>query len=156
MDDKWIAWFCGLVDGEGCFLLNWAKSNGVISPHFRVGMTESEMPILEEVMSILGCGAIYIDGFVGVTRSRPKAVYTITGYKTIVSKLIPVIDQYGLKTNKRKDYEVWKRFVLRWNSDFLEKIHHDREWGISMVNELRETRSGIKGASSRKHVIYEA
>ncbi len=147
----WCAWFCGFVDGEGCFQLQpnmRSKNHSVIGIHFTLGLVESDVEILKEIQNELGCGKIYRDDYVGDTNSRPKQTFTITSLKDSVGILIPTIDSYGLKTNKRLEYEIWREFCVRWLRE--SRQHPDPMWGIKMSQKLRETRLSLKSVNKRR------
>ena len=105
---EWASWFSGLVDGEGCFLIHRVGSS-YHSAVFVINMRADDRPMLAEIKATLGFGAIY-------RRPRrmighPTYAYQVARVKDTLA-LVRLFDQFPLRSRKRRDYEVWRTFVL--------------------------------------------
>ena len=108
LSPEWASWFAGLVDGEGCFLIHRVGSRWH-SAVFVLNMRADDRPMLEEIRNTLGCGAIY-------RRPRRQIGHATcafqVGRKKDMLALVRLFDRYPLRSRKRRDYEVWRTFVL--------------------------------------------
>lgn len=104
-------WFSGFTDGEGCFFIRIQKNkfgNYQALPMFQIALASRDKSILEQIRRKLRCGKIYyfkrINGF-------DYYSFCIHSKKTILSKLIPLLDKHPLQSNKRKDYKMFKYII---------------------------------------------
>ena len=105
---EWASWFSGLVDGEGCFII-YRIGARYHSASFVINMRADDKPMLEEIRQTLGFGAVH-------RRRRQRTgndthAYHVSGAKHMLA-LVRLFDQFPLRSRKRKDYEVWRTFVL--------------------------------------------
>lgn len=105
---EWASWFSGLVDGEGCFII-YRVGGKYHSASFIINMRADDRPMLEEIKRTLGFGAVH-------RRRRQRTgndthAYHVSGAKKMLA-LVRLFDQYPLRSRKRRDYEVWRTFVL--------------------------------------------
>ena len=115
VDDTFGHWFAGLVDGEGCFhaRAHIRKRDGAhcLVVYFSLKLRADDKPMLEMIRETLGIGYIYT-----YEREKlsiyPQSDYRIAHRKELKNVLIPVFDQYPLRSKKVNDYQVWRRIVL--------------------------------------------
>lgn len=105
---EWASWFSGLVDGEGCFIIHRVGAR-YHSARFLINMRADYKPMLDEIRSTLGFGTIY-------RRARrvighPTHVFQVARSKDMLA-IVRLLDQFPLRSRKRRDYEVWRTFVL--------------------------------------------
>ena len=105
---EWASWFSGLVDGEGSFIIFRAGARWH-SAVFVLNMRADDRPMLDEIRRTLGFGAIYRRprGRIG----HPSHAYHVSRAKDMLA-LVRLFDRYPLRSRKRRDYEVWRTFVL--------------------------------------------
>ncbi|MEK7497421.1 MAG: LAGLIDADG family homing endonuclease [Patescibacteria group bacterium] len=104
----------GLVDGEGCFILQYRREVKRNRPGlpiyfrwfvaFAIVLRKDDEPLLEMVKNTLGCG--------GITHTRNEVRYQVQDSKLLASKLIPFFERHPLFGKKHKDYLLWKEAVL--------------------------------------------
>ena len=108
----------GLTDGEGCFYINvrppdkrYQRSKTGIETHFYIKLREDDLPLLKEIKNYFGCGAIY---FQKEKRENHSACYRfeINSQKDIHNVLIPFFDEHPLKSEKKKNYSIFRRVAL--------------------------------------------
>ena len=106
---EWCSWFAGLVDGEGCFLIHsvhgrWCAAKLVIN------MRADDRPMLEEIRKELGFGSLTFRPR-SHGNGKPTLVYQVSKASELLA-LVHLFDRSPLRSRKRKDYEVWRTFVL--------------------------------------------
>ncbi len=108
----------GLVEGEGCFSLNYNKKAGSktnsLRPMFSIGLIIRDKKLLEKIQEKIGCGTIYHD------KSHRKRGYDAThdvvslriyNKQDLYYKLIPFFDKYQLHGSKRIAFEIFKEIL---------------------------------------------
>lgn len=129
---EWSSWFAGLVDGEACFSLG--KNNGHwFKAEFRILMRADDRPMMEEIRRTLGFGSIRSRP--GNKGSKPCVIFSVD-HRRDQMKLVQLFDQFPLRSRKRRDYEVWRTFVL---------LHQDRRNANNpeieeLIKEIRSVR----------------
>ena len=115
MDRDFANWFCGFVDGEGCFALNrcTATRRTTYIPQFIIGLRADDYDILET------CKRAFDDiGSSGISTGNetraPKAQWSVTNAKDL-NKLVVFFDEYRLRAKKAIDFELWKQAVSEYN-----------------------------------------
>lgn len=91
MDKLNLNWIVGFTDAEGYFLAYKMGNRRRIV--FSISQHETEMQVLQALKSHFGCGYIICNG-----KNRKVYEYRIFGAKSILSKIIPLFDQFCLKT----------------------------------------------------------
>ena len=111
----WCSWFSGLVDGEGCFALRHNRKQWVAA-ELRINMRADDRPMLAAIKATLGFGRLTFH-MKRSGGSKPTVEFCV-GHRRDLLTLVRLFDQYPLRSRKRKDYEVWRTFVL---------LHQDRK-----------------------------
>jgi hypothetical protein len=105
-------WFItGFTDGEGCFILIIRKNNKCSIPrvgyrfevNFQIELHKKDLALLEQVQKFFGVGKIY-------SKNRDSICYLVTSIKDL-QVIKDHFDCYPLITQKRADYELWKRII---------------------------------------------
>lgn len=104
---EWASWFSGLVDGEGCFII-YRIGARYHSAAFVINMRADDRPMLEEIRRMLGFGAVQRRRR---TRGNDTHAYHVSSAKNMLA-LVRLFEHYPLHSRKRRDYEVWRTFVL--------------------------------------------
>jgi hypothetical protein len=98
VDDEWMTWFAGLVDGEGCFRLT---TKGF--PEFSMGLRADDRGVLEDIVDSVGFGHLY--------EYTPPSGNPIVYYKVAkrddCRRLASLLDG-RLRSKKIRDFETWK------------------------------------------------
>jgi hypothetical protein len=143
----------GLTDGEGCFYINvrpsdkrYRGSKTGIETHFYIKLREDEFPLLNQVKSFFGCGAVYYQKEKRKNHS-PCYRFEINSQKDINEILIPFFDKHPLKSKKKKNYLIFRKIatIIR-NNDYkedgsLRKIQQLKSQMNSGARSVREIRS---------------
>ena len=111
MDKLWSAWFSGLVDGEGCF----AFDKRTLAARFDIGLREDDLETLKDIEMRLGCGhvSVYSKGYRRHNGSLAgEARYSLCHSGHIENLLIPLLDDYPLRSRKRGDYSLWRKAIV--------------------------------------------
>jgi hypothetical protein len=100
IDSKFLEWFVGFTDAEGCFVINpFLKKNQLsISSFvfmFKITLHKDDEKVLRIIKDRLRIG--------GVRRYKDECIFTITKQKEI-SILISIFDKFNLNTSKYLDY----------------------------------------------------
>lgn len=115
-DEKFLAWLSGLVDGEGCFLINMRRfdtGNIIYCPHFILALRADDADILFEIADHLEIGRIYENK---PTNTCPNATlrWVIASASDCLG-LIAILDEFPLRTRKLQDYLLWRESVEVYN-----------------------------------------
>ena len=113
----------GLTEGEGCFYINvrttdkrYQRAKTGIETHFYIKLREDELPLLKEIKNYFGCGEVY---FQKEKRENHSACYRfeINSQKDIHNMLIPFFDKHPLKSEKKKNYSIFRRIAMMVKED---------------------------------------
>ncbi|SRR5258708_7182964 len=106
-------YIAGLVDGEGCFSLNFRRDvrrERKKSPiyfrwkaAFSIVMRMDDHSLLELVKTTLGCGDI--------TYSRGNVRFQVQDTQILQSIIVPFFTLHKLYGKKSKDFQLWKEAV---------------------------------------------
>src|SRR5579859_2820040 len=101
LDPLWCAWFSGFVDGEGCFYVSSAVSHTDIVLSIRTHKRDTLL--LEDIRNRLDCGHI--------TYSLYATQWRVRKLGHIVDIIVPLLEQYPLRSSKRHDFIVWRQIA---------------------------------------------
>ncbi len=125
----------GLTDGEGCFYVQTRVLNGTnqsrVDMHFFIKLREDEFPLLKKVQQFFGCGGVY---YQKEYRVNQRACYRfgVTAQKDLHERIIPFFDKYPLKSQKLKNYLLFRQIGLMVKN----KEHKSRE-GFKKIQLLK-------------------
>ena len=143
----------GLTDGEGCFYINvrpsdmrYQGSKTGIETHFYIKLREDDLSLLNQVKNFFRCGAVY---YQKEKRKNHSACYRfeINSQKDIQEVLIPFFDKHPLKSEKRKNYLIFRKIAMivrngnYKESGSLRKILNLKSQMYSGARSVREIRS---------------
>lgn len=94
----------GLADGEGCFCIsfnfrNKLNTNIEVRPSFSISLNQKDLPLLKNVLTVLGCGAIRKS-----VRDRCYK-YEVRNIEEINNKIIPHFKRFPLQGSKSSDFD---------------------------------------------------
>ena len=100
IDPKFLEWFVGFTDAEGCFIINSFKKKNQLSISsfvfmFKITLHKDDERVLRIIKDRLGIG--------GVRIYKDECIFTITKQKEILI-LITIFDKFNLNTSKYLDY----------------------------------------------------
>lgn len=104
------AYLSGYADGEGCFCVSFTRSSRhrfgwEIRPSFSVSQNADRAEVLELFRTTLGCGAIRPD------RSDKTLKYETRSVPELMSKVIPLFEQFPLLSSKANDFDEFAQVV---------------------------------------------
>nr|QBM09683.1 hypothetical protein [Dactylella sp.] len=111
-------WFItGFTDAEGSFIISIVKDPSTrtgwnIQIRFKIALHQKDLPILEKIKVYFG-GVGRIDK---TGKNRESVAYVISSRKLIIDVILPHFDKYCLLTNKKTDYELFKRIIEKLNN----------------------------------------
>ena len=94
-DDKFLQWFIGFTDAEGCFLIQ-TKNKSEVHFCFKITLHIDDSAVLFLIKDKLGIGVVSIKG--------NSCTFSIHSFQHIVDVLVPIFDKYPLITHKQLDY----------------------------------------------------
>jgi hypothetical protein len=114
-DRDFCNWLVGFTDGEGCFGLNWQNDKYFVC-EFSFTARADDIPIYEIMKQRLGIGHAQPKDRTGRTDSeghyhKPTGAFQIRNVTHLLNIIVPLFDQYELKTKKANEYPLWKRAV---------------------------------------------
>ena len=129
--------FTGFTDGEGCFTVSITKNQNLkvgwrVKLVFNIELHKRDIPLLESIKNLLGEGEI--------SKSGANSMKFYIQSKQNYNVLFKHFDKFGLITQKRADYELFKEvFKLtelkeHLTEDGLQKIiaiKASMNWGLS-------------------------
>jgi len=112
MDINFGHYLAGLIDGEGCFMVNKQTQHKHLStfyyPRFALHLRADEMPLLLQIQEFLGVGNVYLNE---KTHKHPMAMFQIDSCKDCLA-LVKVLDVCQLRAKKAREYAIWRTCVL--------------------------------------------
>jgi len=135
----WICgWIAGFVDGEGCFSVpifrnHKAKLRWQVQPQFVVTQSASSRDVLEELVSIFGCGKECVNRRHDDHREQ-SALCSVKRLTDLRDVIVPHFEEHQLRTSKSEDFERFVR-VLR----LMEERKHLTMSGLIEIAEIVET-----------------
>jgi hypothetical protein len=143
----------GLTDGEGCFYINvrppdkrYRGSKVGVETHFYIKLREDDLSLLKQVKSFFKCGEVYFQKEKRKNHS-PCYRFEINSQKDIWEVVIPFFDKHPLRSNKKKNYLIFREIALiirngNYKEDEnLEKIRKLKSQMNSGARSVREIRS---------------
>lgn len=106
-------WFVtGLTDGEGTFTVSIYKSKDRktewrIQPSFSIELHKKDLTLLNRIQSFFSAGTIRIR-----EKNGQGGIYSVNDLKELTNVIIPHFDKYTLLTQKRADFELFKKIVI--------------------------------------------
>ena len=94
-DYKFLQWFIGFTDAEGCFLIQ-TKNKSEVHFCFKITLHIDDSAVLFLIKDNLGIGVVSIKG--------NTCTFSIHSFQHIVDVLVPIFDKYSLITHKQLDY----------------------------------------------------
>ncbi len=135
----WICgWIAGFVDGEGCFSVPIFRNHKAtlrwqVQPQFVVAQSVSGRDALEELVSVLGCGKVYVNRRHDNHREDIFR-YCVTRFADLRDVIIPFFQEHQLRTSKKENFEKFMT-VLR----LMEERKHLTVPGLIQIAEITET-----------------
>lgn len=126
----------GLTDGEGCFYVNLrpartSTGHPWVETHFYLKVKIEDRPMLEAIISTLGCGAIYLQ-----KDSRPNhsqcVRYEVNNRKDIRNKIVRLFTEYPLLSVKRYDFRIFAKI-----SQMVDQKEHLTPIGFAIIRDLK-------------------
>src|SRR3989338_9833898 len=111
MNGHYIACF---VDGEGSFHIAFQKRADLkfgwqAVPEFHISQNFTSRKVLEAIRKQLQCGYIKANDAAG---KRDKTlVYVVRDRKDLIRKIVPFFERFPLRTEKRKDFELFRKII---------------------------------------------
>lgn len=104
------SWYIsGIIDGEGCWTISISKNTNrtigyIVSVSFEVALDTKDLNILKGMLAYFTVGNIY-------KHSKNMMRYKVSSVKDIITNIIPHFDKYNLLTDKRNDFELFKKVI---------------------------------------------
>lgn len=109
-NDCLAQWIVGFIDAEGFFSIHFHKRNKTYSFTFGIRVNLREKPILETIQKTFNVGTIYLD-------KKDHTCRLIVGNKKDLKVIIDSLDRYKLKSNKLRDFLIFKRAREKTNQE---------------------------------------
>ena len=125
----------GLTDGEGCFYVEVRVPDEThrsrVEMHFFIKLREDELSLLKKVKEFFNCGGIY---YQKEYRVNQRACYRfgITAQKDLHEKVIPFFDKNPLKSQKLKNYLLFRQIAL-----MVKNKEHKSEAGFQKIRQFK-------------------
>jgi len=109
--DDFGFWFAGFVDGEGCF---WAYA--IDRPEYKthwlgleIKLRADDADVLRLIHTTLKVGSITRRNY--KAPDKPQVRYRVNKIRDLQSVIVPLFEQYPLRSKKARDFEIWKAAV---------------------------------------------
>ena len=128
-------WFVtGFTDAEASFLVTLQKSskakNGYfITTRFKISLHQRDTIILEQFKAYFGVGSLQSSG-----KGRNSKDFVVKSRKELIERVLPHFDKYPLLTQKRADYELFKRILV-----IMDKREHLSKSGFEEIISIRSS-----------------
>lgn len=110
-------YIAGLVDGEGCFDLQFrrdVKHGRPGSPvyygwkaQFVINLRKDDAPLLEKVKDVFSCGTIHFQ----ISLDKEMARYSIQDIENLHKIVVPFFRENRLHGKKQKDFDLWAEAI---------------------------------------------
>lgn len=147
-DPIWCAWFAGFVDGEGYFQIDLSKNSRGASIRLTIALREDDKQIIDEIHNVL-LGDIY---YLSYKRDRVKGKHSCNQWRWIIRNInqinkviIPLLDQYTIRTKKKLSYEIWREAAM-----IVQEKNHLSISGRSRLLILRDNLKNIHKSPYRE------
>jgi len=112
---KTIGWIVGYVDGEGCFSVSMFRNKSTrhgwqVFPEFVITQGEKSLNSLKIIQNFFGCGRIFVNRRYDNHKENLYR-YCVRSIKDLNEKIIPFFKENRLKTEKKKDFEMFVRII---------------------------------------------
>jgi hypothetical protein len=134
-------WYvAGFVDGEGTFhvALTQSKENRFrwrIIPEFHVNQNNPSKTTLEDIKRLFDCG--YIQQNHSKSKRDETWVYVVRKRDDLHKKIIPFFRRYPLRTQKKNDYELFKRVI-----EMMSQNQHYTKAGLKKIIDIAYRMNG--------------
>ena len=137
------AFISGITDGEGSFIININKNNNLkfgwnVQLEFKISLHCDDKILLERIQFFFGVGKIY--KYKNILQFRVESIKEL---KVIVNHF----DNYPLITNKRADYELFRKTY-----DIVISKEHLNENGLKKIVALKASLN--KGLSDKLKIVF--
>ena len=128
-------WFItGFTDAEASFLVVFQKSskakNGFfISTRFKISLHVRDIEILEQFKAYFGAGSLQSSG-----KGRNSVDFVVKSREELIKRVLPHFDKYPLITQKRVDYELFKKILI-----IIDKGEHLSRSGFEEIISIRSS-----------------
>ena len=135
----WICgWIAGFVDGEGCFSVPIFRNHKAalrwqVQPQFVVAQSVSGRDALEELVSVFGCGKVYVNQRHDDHREQ-LALYSVKRFADLRDVIVPFFQEHQLRTSKRENFGKFVRVLC-----LIEERKHLTISGLIEIAEIVET-----------------
>lgn len=133
---NFMLWLIGFTDGEGTFSVEINKKEDMkmgyqIQISFIITQHSRDINLLNKIK-------LYFEGNGEIKSNRGKnggdvLQYRLRKFDSIKKYIIPLFDNYPLKTLKKLDYEDFKKVV-----ELMEKKEHLTKEGIEKIRKIKE------------------
>ncbi len=133
-------WISGFSDAESTFSLRThkdktRKTGWRILPIFSIELHKKDLKLLEQIQSFFEIGSIY------ARKNRESAIYSVQSFADLSNTIIPHFNKYPLKSQKGKDFFLFKQALELINQKTLstnEKLQEIINIKASMNRNLSE------------------
>ncbi len=131
------SWITGFTDGEGCFSVSFIKNKTTktgwqIFPEFVITQGEKSLTALEMIREYFDCGNIFVNKRYD-NHNENLYRYCIRSLFDLNEKIIPFFERNSLKTQKNKDFKIFKTVINKIN-----KKQHLEQKGMKEIAKLIE------------------
>ena len=112
---KTIGWIVGYVDGEGCFSVSMFRNKSTrygwqVFPEFVITQGEKSLDSLKMIQNFFGCGRIFVNRRYDNHKENLYR-HCVRSIKDLNEKIIPFFKENKLKTEKKKDFEMFVKII---------------------------------------------
>jgi len=140
-------WFVGFSDGEVCFSAHFIKNHTIICA-FRLVLISDEKDILIDIRNKLGVGNISEQVRRAASgRIQVFCTYFVNRTEALIDVIIPIFEQYPLKSKKKAEYKIWKELVLVYKS---KAFYREYDKPLNEIYLLMDTLNNLHGKRGRQ------
>ena len=113
-------WLAGLTDGEGCFAAYRTRPI-TVTMVYKLTFRDDDSALVDWIHNRLGVGRVLHDVCNG-SSSHPQSTFAVTDVPSLHDVIVPLFEQYPLKSRKREDFAIFRTIV-----DMQYKTYHKRK-----------------------------
>jgi hypothetical protein len=140
--DAFYYWLSGFIDGEGSFMI--IPQNGKAHPEACIKVRDDDYEIIRDICKITGIGRVIRVGVYSKFINAKKQIKWTVASTSDCLALIEILDSHPLLAKKRRDYLVWKSFVI-YTKDHGRNID---DFVIGFITKIKEAREYVDHSES--------
>lgn len=143
---EFASYITGFTDGEGTFSVSFSRRSKLktgieVRPSFSISQHKRSKAILIQIQEYFGCGGIRFSA------KDQNYKYEVRSIQNLIKNIIPHFEKYPLLTNKKQDFEAFRKICLL--------VHANKHRNSESLREIIENAYTMNVCGKRKYLKKE-